>query len=175
MHISRTVNGVWIAAVLCASSAVRMSNAQVSGGPLGQVRSNISAGNYYYVSKPGELTMEVNIWGSVRSPGRYEVPISTNLVQLVSYAGGPTQDAVLDEVRVTRFSKNPSGQLVAELHTVNLEDLSKASQAGLILLAGDTIYMDHSSWATFRDVFSVVTTVALVTSAIAQVVYASHR
>jgi protein involved in polysaccharide export with SLBB domain len=37
--------------------------------------------------------MQVNIWGFVKNPGRYEVPSSTDLIQLISFAGGPVQYA----------------------------------------------------------------------------------
>ncbi|MBM4162658.1 MAG: hypothetical protein FJ217_16365 [Ignavibacteria bacterium] len=46
---------------------------------------------------------QVNIWGFVQKPGRYEVPSSTDLIQLISYAGGPVQYAKLDEVKLTRW------------------------------------------------------------------------
>ena len=51
-------------------------------------------------SRPGG---QVNIWGFVQKPGRYEVPSSTGLIQLISFAGGPVQYAKLDEVKLTRL------------------------------------------------------------------------
>ncbi len=41
------------------------------------------------VAEPGQLADSVSIWGDVRSPGRYLVPINTTLPQLISYAFGP--------------------------------------------------------------------------------------
>jgi len=128
----------------------------------------------YSVAKPGELTMQVNIWGLVTHPGRYEVSISTDLIQLLSYAGGPAPDARLDAVKVTRFLKTESGISKSEVF-VNLEDLYRVNDASLILQPGDTIFIDHTSWSTFRDVLSIVTTVAVVTATVTTVYYNTHH
>ena len=133
-----------------------------------------SAASYYYISKPGELTMQVNIWGSVKNPGRYEVGSSTDLIQLISFAGGPNPDAKLDEVQVSRFLRR-SGTMVIEKYTVNLDNLATSDSTKLILYPGDTIFLDRSGWTTFRDVLTVVTTAAIITSAVANVIIASHR
>jgi protein involved in polysaccharide export with SLBB domain len=147
---------------------------QVSSGGLGPALST-SAASYYFVSKPGELTMQVNIWGYVRNPGRYEIPTSTDIVQLVSFAGGPIQDAKLDEVKVTRFLRRETGISRGEFF-VNLEDLSRVDTAKLILYPGDTIFIDHTGWVSLRDLIGVVTVVAVITSAVAQVVLVTqHR
>ena len=48
---------------------------------------------------PGEagqgLAIKVHIWGQVHRPGRYLVPDGTDLVGLISFAGGPTSGAKL--------------------------------------------------------------------------------
>jgi hypothetical protein len=145
------------------------AKAQLSTGGLAPVVPRFSAASYYYVSKPGELTMHVNVWGFVRNPGRYEVPTSTDLVQLVSFAGGPIQDAVLDDVKVTRSLTRESGVTRREFH-VDLEDLTKIDPANLVLYPGDTVFIDHSGWLTVRDVFTVLTTAAVITAAVASVI-----
>jgi hypothetical protein len=99
--------------------------------------------------------------------------ISTDLVELISYAGGPIQYADLDKVKIIRMAD------IAE--TPRLEfyvDLNNAKEMipdKLKLRDGDTIFIDHTSWVTMRDVFTVVTTTALVTAAISQVIYATRR
>lgn len=133
-----------------------------------------SAASYYLVAKPGELTMQVNIWGYVTNPGRYEVATSTDLVQLLSYAGGPAKDGVIDEVRISRVVRTDNGSTRWEL-TVDLEDLSEIDPTKLVLYPGDTIVVDHSSWLTIRDAFTVITTAAIITAAVAAVVSANAR
>jgi len=133
-----------------------------------------SAAAYYYIAKPGELTMQVNIWGFVKNPGRYEVPSSTDLVQLISYAGGPVQYAKLSDVKLTRVIRSTSSVEKKEL-SIDLEHLQLRSDEELELRPGDTIFIDHTSWLTVRDAFTVATTAAVITGAIAQIMWASRR
>lgn len=133
-----------------------------------------SAAAYYYIAKPGELTMQVNIWGFVKNPGRYEVSNSTDLVQLLSYAGGPLQYAKLDDVRITRVVRSEGGNTKKEF-SLDMEDLEDLTDGDLELRPGDTIFIDHTGWLTVRDVFSVVTTAAVITAAVAQIVWATRR
>ncbi len=150
------------------------AQAQLSSGGLAPNLPNSSAASFYYVARPGELTMKVNIWGFVHNPGRYEVPTSTDLVQLISFAGGPIQDAKLSEVKITRFLRVDSLLTRGEI-TANLEDLYRIDPGKLILYPDDTIFIDHTFWFTFRDVVSAVTTAAIITSAVAQVIIARNR
>lgn len=146
--------------------------AQSTQAGLAPVMPSASAAAYYYIARPGELTMQVNIWGAIRNAGRYEVPSSTDLVQLISYAGGPGADAVLDEVRVVRSAKE--GVSERTTYVVNLDDLSNIDNSKLVLQPGDTITINHSNWSTVRDVMSVITTVAIVTTAIAYIIIAQE-
>ena len=136
--------------------------AQVQEGVLGSTTpSAASTASYYFISKPGELTMQVNIWGYVRNPGRYEIPSSTDLIQLVSYAGGPIPDGDMSDVKVTRLLKNDSTYSHQEFN-VNLADLTKIQLTDLNLYPGDTIFIDRTSWASFRDILTVTIPVATV-------------
>lgn len=131
--------------------------------------STAQAGAFYYIAKPGEVTMLVNVWGFVEKPGRYEIPISTDLMELLSFAGGPMQYAKLDEVKITRLADS-TGAGRSDIF-VDLTNSKEMTANKLTLRAGDTIFLDHTSWVTFRDVFTVVTTAALVTAAVSQVIY----
>jgi hypothetical protein len=149
------------------------SPAQTAQGGLAPTLPSASAASYYYVSKPGELTMQVNIWGYVRNPGRYEIPTSTDLVQLVSFAGGPSQGADMNDVHVTRFLRKESG-ITRQRISVDLENLENVELSKLTLYPGDTIFIDNTSWTTIRDAFTIVTTAAVVTSAVASVIIATN-
>jgi len=54
-----------------------------------------------------EVLIEVQIWGQVNRPGRYRVPVATDVVGLISYAGGPTEDAALSRVKLVRGVYGP--------------------------------------------------------------------
>jgi len=128
----------------------------------------------YSIAKPGELTMQVNVWGQVEHPGRYEVSIQTDLVQLLSYAGGPTADAKLTSVKVTRFLKTDNGVTKSESF-VNLEDLYRVNEASLVLQPGDTIFLDQTSWTTLRDVLAIVGGAAVLTATVSTILYNSRH
>ena len=139
-------------------------SAQTTESGLAPALSRGSAASYYYIGKPGELTMNVNLWGAVKNPGRYEVPSSTDLVQLLSYAGGPLEAASLGSVKITRLVKKEGGATRGE-YVVDLNDLANLESTRLVLNPGDTIFIDYSSWETWRDVFIVVGVLATVTLA----------
>jgi len=165
----------YVGILLCCFALVltNIAYTQVEGG-IGPSLPDASAASFYYISKPGELTMQVNIWGAVQKPGRYEISTSTDLVQLVSYAGGPNQDAKFDQVRVTRLMKKEVTTVRTEYY-VDLEDLSATEESKLQLYPGDTIFIDHTSWSTVRDILTVVSTAAMITSAIATVIIVERR
>ncbi len=60
-------------------------------------------GGYYDYSDPTDINIEVSVWGFVRYPGRYVVPQETDVLDLISYAGGPTDYAHLDNLRLYRI------------------------------------------------------------------------
>ncbi|GJQ22208.1 MAG: hypothetical protein HBSIN02_25630 [Bacteroidia bacterium] len=57
---------------------------------------------------------------------------------------------------------------------MDLENMAQRRNADFVLYPGDTVFIDHSPWLTVRDVFSVVTTAAVITSAIAQILWESR-
>jgi protein involved in polysaccharide export with SLBB domain len=135
--------------------------------------STAQAAAFYYIAKPGEITMQVNVWGFVQKPGRYEIPISTDIVELLSFAGGPMQYAKLDEVKIIRLADSTGAGRRDIL--VDLTEPEEMTANNLTLRAGDTIFLDHTSWVTLRDVFTVVSTAAIVTVAVSQMINATRR
>lgn len=47
-----------------------------------------------------EVLMSIHVWGEVRSPGTYLVPVEADLIVGISVAGGPTSQAKLSDVRI---------------------------------------------------------------------------
>ena len=129
--------------------------------------SGTSAAAYYYITKPGEITIQVNLWGHVRNPGRYEVPISTDLIQLISFAGGPLVEANLGSVRITRGVSSRKVEF-----SMNLNHLDQLDDQSIRLQPGDTILIEASSF-TFQAFVGVITTAAIITAAVANVLTAS--
>ncbi len=151
----------------------------VTGASVAQVETNLgvsksgaSSAAYYFISKPGEITMSINLWGYVRNPGRYEVPISTDVVQLLSYAGGPLAEADLGAVKISRVVRRDDGIRTVEF-VVNLRHLDKLDDKARGLEPGDTIFVDSPSFV-WRDVFNILTTVAIILASIANAVIATR-
>ncbi len=111
--------------------------------------------------------MLVNLWGRVERPGRYEVSSSTNLIQLISYAGGPAQRAKLSRVRIIRIMEDENGRFSKQELKVDLEHLEKVDNEDLELFPGDTIVLDNSSWPKIRDVITVTVAVATLAASMA--------
>ncbi|MEN8193410.1 MAG: SLBB domain-containing protein [Bacteroidota bacterium] len=73
-------------------------------------RSNYSGG-YYNYSDPTTINIKVAVWGFVSHPGRYFVPINTTVTDLLSLAGGPTDDAHTDQLRIYRVLEDGTNKL----------------------------------------------------------------
>jgi len=142
---------------------------QLSQGGVALSQPNVATPAFYSIARPGELTMQVNIWGLVNHPGRYEISITTDLVQLVSYAGGPSPDAKMDAVKITRLLKTDAGITRGE-YIVNMDDLYRINESSLILQPGDTIFIDKTTWSTVRDVLTVVSTFAILGATVTTIV-----
>jgi hypothetical protein len=132
-----------------------------------------SAANFYY-AKPGDLTILVDVWGMVQRPGRYEISSNIDLLHLISLAGGPMEDAKLDEVKITRLVGYDSTAHRRKI-TVNLEDVSRLSERDLALAPGDIIVLERTSWAKIRDVFAFVLPVATIALAVLNIIYILRR
>lgn len=128
----------------------------------------------YYFAKPNELTIIVNVIGFVQKPGRYEISSSIDLINLLSLAGGPTADGAMNDVKITRLATVGSRYERKEFQ-INLDKLSIITAAELALQPGDIIQVDRTGWSTFRDVFGVVVSAAILTTAVAQVITLTRR
>jgi len=85
-----------------------------------------------------QLRIYTQIWGQVKKPGFYLLPDDTDLLTLLSLAGGPTGDAKLSKVRIVRPSQD-NGQ--GEIIWVNLKKYLDTGNYDIIpvLKAGDTV------------------------------------
>jgi hypothetical protein len=155
--------------IACACLAASLGHAQVSERGISTTMPSTATPAFYSIAKPGELTMQVNVWGMVNHPGRYEISITTDLLQLISLAGGPTPDADVDAVKVTRYLKTETGITRGE-YIVDLSDLYRVNESSLVLQPGDTITMDRSSWVSIRDIIGIVTSVAVITVSVTTIV-----
>jgi hypothetical protein len=128
-----------------------------------------------YVSgdEPG-LEMFVHIIGEVQKPGEYRVRDRTDLLELLSKAGGPTQFSRLSDVTIRRMSiVKPSASLGenaqarAEILHVNLEKVMHDRDANPppILLPGDVVLVPKNAWHRWKDIAAVARDLSVIASA----------
>ncbi len=120
----------------------------------------IERGAQYYIGDENQLMIRVNIWGRVQKPGQYFVPSDTDLITMISVAGGPADKSRIDNVKVVRI--NASG--VEEVIEVNIKKFLKTGDRELIpdLQPEDTILVSGSMWYIFTSVVQVVSQLAIV-------------
>lgn len=115
-------------------------------------RSN--SGAVYDLSDPTGINIEVNLWGFVRLPGRYRVPINTNFLDIMSYAGGPLEDSKLEDIRIVRTDENTGAVKTINLNYGDLlwEDAVKTgNRMNPQLKAGDIILIPQHKRYSFRE------------------------
>ncbi len=132
-----------------------------------------SATNFYF-ARPNELTIIVNVVGFVQRPGRYEIASTIDLISLMALAGGATADGAMNDVKLTRVVDAEGRIRMREIH-LNLDEMAKLTSSELKLQPGDIIQVDKTGWSSFRDTFTVVVGAAIITGAVAQVIYATRR
>jgi protein involved in polysaccharide export with SLBB domain len=99
--------------------------------------------------------MQINLWGGVNKPGIHYVPIRTDLMTLLSFAGGPTEAAKLSEVVIKR--KIASDGADQQLLRVNVEDaLSGKSGLNPVLQANDIVMIPVSKPLISQNTLSVI-------------------
>lgn len=76
-----------------------------------------AAGAVYDYSDPSGVNIKVQLWGYVRAPGYYIIPLGLSVHELISFAGGPSEDALLDDIRVVKIREG--SPTVMEKHNYN--------------------------------------------------------
>ena len=97
-----------------------------------------SAARYIFSPGTDAYLMTVKVWGEVRQPGIYEVPIGVDLVELLSSAGGPTNKAKLSKIKIIHAEEEDGEDLVV---SVNVKEFLNTGNSELIpeIKPNDTI------------------------------------
>lgn len=121
---------------------------------LGRTPKEVTAA-VYDLSDPQGVNIEVSVWGFVRFPGRYIVPIKTKFTDLVSFAGGPMENSNLKEIKIIR---NPvSGESKTSITKLDYNDylwsenISISSKKNPELQSGDIILIPEEKRYTVRE------------------------
>jgi len=73
----------------------------------------------YDYSDPNGINIKVAVWGYVKFPGKYVIPIRSDIKDLISYSGGVSDNSYLDDLRIYRVDKDSAQQMLK----FNYEDL----------------------------------------------------
>lgn len=122
---------------------------------------------YYYGQGQG-VQIDINLWGEVKKTGKMIVPYTTDIISLISLAGGPTSNAKLDEVRIIRYTMQDS-TAVEKIIRINVEKFVETGEQSYfpVLLRGDTVIVPGGALSALQ---SFVTVIQLIT-AVLQVVF----
>jgi len=104
----------------------------------------------YFLGSQDQVLMAVNVWGFVNKPGQYMVPYETDLISLLSYAGGPREEAKIHKIRLVRSkSENPQ---VIEIDVKKFLNSGRASDIP-VLKPGDTVVVFGTSFHFINKFF----------------------
>ncbi len=117
----------------------------------------------YYLGARNAIHITINVWGQVLKPGQYHVPSGTDLLTLLSAAGGPTDRSRVDNVRIVRRYNQRE-----EILEVDVRRYLKTGDVSLIpeLNPGDTIVVSGSVFNLVSRVIGVVGQLAVILNAI---------
>jgi hypothetical protein len=86
-----------------------------------------TGGAFYDYSDPDKINISVSALGYVKFPGKYLVPEGTNVLDLLTYAGGPTTDALLEQIALFRYATSDTAAFPTPQ---NAKDSSLISKTG---------------------------------------------
>lgn len=146
----------WIIVVLFAVLLIGLVNSSLEAQRLSSRSSQQGQAAQYFLGSQDQVLMKVNVWGFVSQPGQYMVPYDTDLISLLSYAGGPREEAKIKSIKIVRAvpSANPGK---GEIIIVNVKRfLGEADQSIIpILKPGDTIVVSGTTFHFMNKFFDI--------------------
>jgi len=129
------------------------------GVPISRLRSPVSViaallvATGWILAQPAQTqgpVFKYYVWGQVRSPGAYSLGASPDLMELLSAAGGPTQNA---DVRHVVLIRATTQQRVR----INLKTMMFSGQI-VSISPGDIVLVPNSPWYSVTLYFSMTAT-----------------
>jgi hypothetical protein len=154
-------------ALICVIFA-QNSKAQVFGTPQQGVAPQNPSGapSAYFFAQGQGILIDVNLWGQVGNPGKYYVPYNTDLVSLLSIAGGPAVTAKLDDIRIIRYARADTA-VVEKVVRVDIEKFIETGEQNFpLLLRGDTVIVPGGPISVLNTIITVTNAVFSIVNAI---------
>lgn len=118
----------------------------------------VNQGGYFDCSDPASVNIKVSVWGFVKFPGKYVIPVYSKINDLISYAGGPTDEARLEEMRIVRTDSSNGNQRIFNLNYNDFLMDTKITSDNSIqsLKAGDILLVSGSPRFYLRDYLGII-------------------
>jgi protein involved in polysaccharide export with SLBB domain len=111
--------------------------------------------------------IRVSVLGEVRNPGLLSVEPGTNLIHLITLAGGPTERANMKSVRVIRAGRP---------YEVDLQSALSGSSAGrVVLFSNDVVFLDRKRGLTRENLSFGLNMLTAVLSIVSVVTVVQNR
>ncbi len=118
------------------------------------------ADEYFSEEVPGETLITVQLIGSVPRAGVYHVPRNTDVVKLLSLAGGTREEANLRKILIKRRN-----QAKEEVHEIDVEAIAeKANVQSPLLQTGDMVLVYAKEPLVTQDTISFLTVLTTILS-----------
>ncbi|NOZ61334.1 MAG: hypothetical protein GXO74_06600 [Calditrichaeota bacterium] len=138
--------------------------------------------NQYQIGPDQRLLITVHIFGEVKNPGEYLVPDDTNVLELISKAGGPTEFSDLGKIKITRGlldvaevknliktrSQNRNDKRIyykKQIIKINLKKLLDKEDYNIALPTmkpGDVVRVGRNKMFAWQTIIQVISQIALV-------------
>ena len=119
----------------------------------------------YFLGNQDQVLMAINVWGFVNMPGQYMVPLETDLVSLLSYAGGPREDARIKRIRVVRSTAMNDTSTVIDVDVKKFVDSGDFAE-NPVLLPGDTVVVSGTTFHLVNKLFELGFRIAMIIQAV---------
>lgn len=138
-------------------------------GLLGDIRPPGQAAEYIYRSSPKESLISVQLLGAVNKPGIYYIPANTDLIKLLSLAGGTGNGGDMSEILVRKTENQGWNKIKSKAineysgaYEVDLEKIIKYGGGRQLTLAQDDfVYVPPKEPWISGDVSRTVTVVSV--------------
>ena len=156
----------FLAVVLFSSNVFGQEDVQIGRSLKSQY--NTYRGAYFDYSEPDAINIKVLVWGNVQFPGQYFIPASNSINDLIALAGGPTQDAELDDLRIFRIGPDSVQHMIKFNYNDLLWGESLTKQVYIpSLQAGDILLVPGKPRFFFMDYFTIVLSIVTALTSIA--------
>lgn len=118
--------------------------------------------NYYNYADKDKVNIEVIVWGGIKNPGKYLIPVGTTVVDLITLAGGPVSEETIEYVKLIRAkndSLNSQTDKVINLNYRGFFDKERKSYykyVNPVMEAGDMVTLPLEEEMEFWDYFTIV-------------------